>query len=172
MEITPKDNVTSLHAPRKELQFAWQLGRYSLSYDKTTLHIEWQINGKKRITRHDLLLLSPLFVEDTTSLENLTPELRQTGAWLAGTVIVWFSVIRTAVPLLAPALGAMALFAAVRLGIAISNRGARTIICESGGDEVIDIPHAKVDPDQRAGFESGLKQAIETVHRQWREGEI
>ncbi|MFK8053154.1 MAG: hypothetical protein AB8F65_09295 [Woeseiaceae bacterium] len=172
MPHPPNDNVTSLRAPRREIAFAWQLGRYTLRYDETTLHVEWQINNKKRVTRHDLLLLSPLFVEDGTSLENLAPEIRQTGAWLAAAIIVWFSVVREAVPLLAPALGLMTLFSAGQLWMAVSARGARTIICESGGDEVIDIPHAKTDDDQRLGFETGLKKAIEDIHKQWRDGEI
>ncbi|MEL7296675.1 MAG: hypothetical protein AAGJ86_03375 [Pseudomonadota bacterium] len=172
MDDQKPTNVRALRAPRREIRFAWQLGHYTLSYDDTTLHVEWQVNRKKRVTRHDLLLLSPLFIEDGTSLENLAPELKQTAIWLGSAVIVWFSEIRPAVPLLAPALFAIGLVAAFRLAMAYTERGARTVICESGGDEIIDIPHAKVDEDQRLGFETGLRQAIERIHQRWRDGEI
>ncbi|MEN7342037.1 MAG: hypothetical protein AAAFM81_03810 [Pseudomonadota bacterium] len=172
MSDTQGDNVRALHAPRKEVSFPWQLGRYRLYYDETTLFIEWQLNGKVRLTRHDLLLLSPLFIEDGLSLDTLTPELKSTGGWLAGSVIVWFSALRDAVPLLAPALFLLGCAAGIRLAMAYRSRGARTVICESGGDEIIDIPHARIDSDQRQGFEAGLKKAIERVHERWRDGEI
>lgn len=169
---THRDNIRTLHAPRREIGFDWHFGRYVLRYDDSTLQVEWQIGGNKRVSQYDLLLLSPLFVQDSTLLERLMPDLGRAGLTAAATLIVWFSVIRDAVPLLAPALGITALLYAGRALFAMKSSGNRTIICESGGDEVIDIPHGRVDDEQRIGFERGLRRAIEHIHKQWREGEI
>lgn len=167
-----EDNIRPLNAPRREISFDWQLGRYALRYDDTTLTVEWHVHGRRRVSRHDLLLLSPLFVEDAIRIDTLSTPLRKAGMMAAAAVIVWFSELRSMIPLLAPALILAAAFWAVRLIIELRSMGERTVICDSNGDEVIDIPHERTDDDQRRGFEAGLRRAIETVHRQWRDGEI
>ena len=172
MSADSGNNIRSLRAPRREISFDWQLGRYTLRYDETTLQVEWQVNSQRRVTRHDLLLLSPLFIEDSTQIDNLLPAMRRFALFTSAAIIVWFSQVNVWVPLLAPALAIVAGGWLVRLGIDFRARGARTVICESAGDEVIDIPHDRTNDDQRMGFEAGLKRAIETVHKQWRDGEI
>ncbi|MEM7612115.1 MAG: hypothetical protein AAF270_10570 [Pseudomonadota bacterium] len=172
MSTDSPDNIRALHAPRREIRFGWQLGEYVLRYDDTTLHVEWSVKGQRRVTRHDLLLLSPLYIEDSTQLDSLLPTAQKTALFSAATLIIWFSDINAMVPLLAPALAIMSAGWLARLISEARVRGARTVICESGGEEVIDIPHDRVNEDQRLGFEAGLKKAIETVHKQWRDGEI
>lgn len=166
------DNIRALNAPRREIGFDWQLGRYTLRYDDATLSVEWSLSGRRRVSRHDLLLLSPLFIEDAIRYDTLVQPLRRAGLFAAGAVITWFSEINAMVPLLAPALALGAAFWLVRLVVEYRGTGERTIICDSNGEEVIDIPHERTDDDQRRGFEAGLRRAIETVHQRWRDGEI
>ncbi len=172
MSADSGNNIRSLRAPRREISFDWQLGRYTLRYDDATLQVEWQVNEQRRITRHDLLLLSPLFIEDSTQIDTLLPAMQRFGLFTSAAIIIWFSQINIWVPLLAPALALLALGWLFKLGVDYRARGARTVICESAGDEVIDIPHDRTDAEQRMGFETGLRRAIETVHKQWRDGEI
>ena len=168
----PHDNIRPLNAPRREITFDWQLGRYTLRYDDATLAVEWAINGRRRVSRHDLLLLSPLFIEDSIRLDTLVRPLRRAGLMAAGAVIVWFSQINAMVPLLAPALAIGAAGWLAKLIVEYRATGDRTVICDSNGDEVIDIPHERTDASHRRGFEAGLRRAIEAVHQQWRDGEI
>ena len=102
----------------------------------------------------------------------LVKPLRRAGLFAAGAVITWFSDINPMVPLLAPALALGSALWLVRLVVELRATGERTVICDSNGDEVIDIPHERTDADHRRGFEAGLRRAIETVHQQWRDGEI
>ncbi|MEM6807652.1 MAG: hypothetical protein AAGA41_05095 [Pseudomonadota bacterium] len=166
------NNIRALNAPRREIEFDWQLGRYTLRYDDTTLAVEWAINGRRRVSRHDLLLLSPLFIEDAIRVDTLVQPLRRAGLFAAGAVITWFSEINAMVPLLAPALSLVSLAWLIRLVVEWRATGARTVICDSNGDEVIDIPHERTEADHRRGFEAGLRRAIEVVHQKWRDGEL
>ena len=166
------NNIRALNAPRREIGFDWQLGRYTLRYDETTLTVEWSLNDRRRVSRHDLLLLSPLFIEDSIRLDTMVQPLRRAGLFAAGAVITWFSEINAMVPLLAPALALGAATWLVRLVVELRATGERTIICDSNGEEVIDIPHDRTEDDHRRGFEAGLRRAIELVHQKWRDGEI
>ncbi|MEL6868548.1 MAG: hypothetical protein AAFO81_01980 [Pseudomonadota bacterium] len=166
------DNVTELLAPRREISFRWRLGHYHLRYDDALLQIDWTVGGRCRRTKHDLLLLNPLFIEDDTLPDTLWEAAKPAAAALLGASVVWFSAINAAVPLLVPILLLIAGGYGAIIAVHLKERGPRTLICDSNGDVVIDIPHMLVDTSERLGFEAGLKQQVETLDARWRDGDL
>lgn len=167
----PKDNIRALRAPRSEIAFRHGLGRRIVRYGERSLEVEWRLGDQRRVARHDLLMLSPLFMEDSTQPAEAFKAIRTALLWLAGAATLYFSDYHAGIPLAAPLLalvGLGKLAAAVPL---LRAPGPRTVICESTGFEVVDIPHARTDENHRLGFEAGLRRNIEEIHRQWRDEE-
>lgn len=166
------NNVTELLAPRREIGFAWRMGRYQIRYDDTTLHVDWHVGGRCRRTRHDMLLLNPLFIEDDTLPDTLWEATKTAALAAIAAIVVAFSTLQEHVPLLSPALLLILGWYIVIIIVHFRERGMRTLICDSNGDVVIDIPHALVDSSERLGFEAGLKQHIDTLDARWRDGDL
>lgn len=166
------DNIRALRAPRSEITFRDGLGRRIVRYGERWLEVEWRIGDRRRVSRHDLLMLSPAFMEDSTQPNSVFVAMRDALLWLAGAATLYFSDYHAGIPLAAPLLaliGAGKLLAAVPK---LRPPGLRTVICETYGTEVVYIPHARTDENHRLGFEAGLRRNIEEVHRQWRDEEF
>lgn len=167
----PSDNIRALRAPRSEIAFRHGPGRRIVRYDDRSLEVEWQLGDRKRVARHDLLMLSPLFMEDSTQPPDVLISVRNALLWVAAATTLYFSDYHAGIPLAAPLL---ALIGAGQLLATLPKMrpaGPCTVICETSGLEIVDIPHARTDENHRLGFEAGLRRNIEEVHRQWRDEE-
>ena len=172
MTTTRPGNVTPLTPPRKEL--AWNQGwrQVTLRFGDALLAIESRLGRQQRVERHDLLLLNPLFVFEAYAWASLAEPLRRFALTLALAAIVQFSRFGADVPLLAPALAAGSVYWFVRLAAAWRANGPRTVICDTSGSVVIEVPHAATDEASRLGFEAALRKAIETRDARWHNGEL
>ncbi|MEL6300828.1 MAG: hypothetical protein AAFV47_06475 [Pseudomonadota bacterium] len=172
MDKTNLSNITPLKAPRKTLQFRRAWRQYSLRYGDAMLAIEARMGRQQRVERHDLLLLNPLFVFEAYDLSVLHHPCRHFLLTLALAAIVHFSAFSSDLPLLAPALSLLSLYWLVRMIHLWRDNGPRTVICDTSGNTVVEIPHGAVDESLRLGFESGLRKNIETRDARWHNGEL
>lgn len=172
MDKTRPHNITPLKAPRNTLEYRQGWRQYTLRYGDAILAIESRVGRQQRIERHDLLLLNPLFVFEAYEWSVLLEPFRNFMIGVILAAIVHFSAFGTDVPLLAPALLLASAFWLGRGVFLWFDNGPRTVICDTSGNTVIEIPHSSTDDTERLGFESGLRKNIETRDARWHNGEL
>lgn len=163
-------NVRRLHAPRNQVSFREGIGRRVLRFDEDALTTEWRIGERFRRLRYDLIGVSPQVIVDSTPYLGDPRGLRIAVLSLALAVVVFFSDYSASIPLLAPffvAIGVAQAVAAMRF----MELGPRTIVTDTDGHELALLPHARIDPDERIGFEKALSEAVRNAQRRWYEDE-
>ena len=172
MDYSNPTNITKLKRPQKTLEYRRGWRRLSLRYGDAMLAIESRLGRQQRIERHDLLLLNPLFVFEAYDLSVLTEPLKRCLVTIVLAAIVQFSAFSDDLPLLAPMLLLLAIYWLANMLSLWRDNGPRTVICDTSGNTVVEIPHDSTDETTRLSFESGLRKNIETRDARWHNGEL
>lgn len=145
--------TTPLNA--RALHFRWQ----GHTYDGCYLTCTWRNFAFSGATKTPLLRVMPAFVSDRQPSERAYAIARHARFALAAAVVVWFSQVRAAVPLLAPALLLYALVGFARC-LPRFTAGTRTRVLTRFGDQLTAIPHLPALEGARQRFEEGLLAAV------------